>query len=222
MAKKPNKSEVVRVEPTRVDVQSNTPPSSQVHMIPDPNTGEQIPVIYDANSGQYVPVQITPQPPIPVAPADPSRRPSEVLSGNALGKRRWRRTREIIDPSGRVTREIEEDEAEVTGRTVSDETQQAMYSARDIPNAMSKKRLFIGGVLAIFVLMILADVVGVPHVRTGQGEYASLEGTKMVSDPDAPLVILKRLDRSVFLYTLDGLGWVFSTLGGGGENNEDK
>lgn len=83
-----------------------------------------------------------------------------------------------------------------------------------IPNAMSKKRMFIGSALAILVVMILSDVVGIPHVRTGEGEYASLEGVKRVDNPDAPLVILKRLDRSVFLYAFDGIGWIFSVLGG--------
>mgnify|MGYP003653704994 CR=1 FL=1 len=74
---------------------------------------------------------------------------------------------------------------------------------------MSKKRLFVGSTLAILVVMILSDVVGIPHVRTGEGEYASLEGVKRVDNPDAPLVILKRL-----LYAFDGIGWVFSVLGG--------
>src|SRR5690606_8189279 len=83
-----------------------------------------------------------------------------------------------------------------------------------IPDAMSKKRLFAGSALAILVVMVLSDVVGIPHVRTGEGEYASLEGVKRVDNPDAPLVILKRLDSSVYLYAFDGIGWVFSVLGG--------
>ena len=85
----------------------------------------------------------------------------------------------------------------------------ANYDPR-IDGSFNIRRLLIGAVLTSVVLMIMADVLGVPHVRTQPGIYVSLDGEKQTDDTDAPLVILKRLDRSVFAYAIDAVGWAFS------------
>jgi len=83
--------------------------------------------------------------------------------------------------------------------------------ARD---GISKKRLILGGLMAVLLLMVMADVFGVPHFRSEPGVYVSVEGKKHVADQNAPIVILKRLDRSVFGYGFQAIGWVFSVVGG--------
>ncbi len=78
----------------------------------------------------------------------------------------------------------------------------------------SKRRLAIGAVLALLVLMVAVDILGMPHYRTAPGVYVGLEGEKTTPQTDLPMIALIRLDRSVFAYTLDGVGWVFGAVGG--------
>jgi len=212
MARHADKHDVVRVDPVP---SPQAPPRavSQVQVIHDPHTGQPVPVVQDPNTGHYIPVHRQPT----AVPPPPRDGRGGFLNDNAIGTHTKKRVRVIEYPNGTRAYEMDLDEAEVRSRTVSDDTHRAMHGGSQdiIPDTMSKKRLFIGGVLALLVLMVLADIVGVPHVRTAPGEYASLEGVKEVGNPDGPLVILKRLDRSVFLYTIDGIGWVFRRVGGG-------
>lgn len=78
----------------------------------------------------------------------------------------------------------------------------------------SKRRLAIGAALTLLVLMVAVDILGMPHYRTSPGVYAGLEGEKTTSNTDLPLIALIRLDRSVFAYTIDGVGWGFGAVGG--------
>ena len=215
MSNTQRKNAIVRVDTS----QGHAPPApttavTQVQVIQDPNTGRQIQVVYDQNSGQYIPVLSMPAPLSTPQPQRPDPR-ENFLSGNAIGTHSRKRVRAIQQRDGTWAYEIDFDEAEVKARTVSDEEHYRRRGGINdiIGGTISKKRLVIGLLLTALLFMILADVVGVPHVRTNPGEYASLEGIKNIEVEDSPLVILRRLDRSVFLYTLDGIGWTFRQIG---------
>ncbi|MFI4859334.1 MAG: hypothetical protein ACIAXF_01495 [Phycisphaerales bacterium JB063] len=47
-------------------------------------------------------------------------------------------------------------------------------------------------------LIIAADVLGLPHYRTGPGVYVGLEGEKTTDNTELPMIDLIRLGCSVF------------------------
>lgn len=168
----------------------------------DPHSGELVEV--QQNPQGYAPVQQQPSPP-PAIPAD---------QGDFIGFEGRMGVR--THPDG--TEEFVYD-GHVRGRKTTKAEQGNDGTFDPKTGRMSKRRIFAGAVLALLLLMIFADVMGVPHVRTEPGTYVSLEGPKEVASTDAPLVILKRLDRSVFGYAFDAIGWAFTVIGGFIEND---
>ena len=51
-------------------------------------------------------------------------------------------------------------------------------------------------------------------------KFVTIQGAKQVHNTDAPLVIFKRLDRSVFGYTFDAVGWALTAIGSLMESEE--
>tara|TARA_B100000614_G_scaffold261170_1_gene289951 strand:+ start:748 stop:1326 length:579 start_codon:yes stop_codon:yes gene_type:complete len=191
---------MVRVEPAADNTSNQLPQGVQPGQVyVDPETGELL---------QLTPVNSTQATRRPGNPVDQMVMDMGYEPGTNIQRFRGE-TLWVRHPDG--------SKQQVSRGYVEDIThKQAPKSEADdeIPNAISKKKIFIGVMLVILIVMILADVVGVPHVRIAPGEYASLEGVKVVDDPDGALVILKRLDRSVFLYTIDGIGWTFRKIAG--------
>lgn len=111
MAKKKVQNEVVRHDPTVI----TTPTTTQVIMIPDPNTGQNIPCVYDEGTRQYIPVQL------PQHQQDIGQDiRGKFEDNNALGTHKRIKKRAVQRPDGSIAYEIDEDIMEVTGRTLSD------------------------------------------------------------------------------------------------------
>ncbi|MEM6258461.1 MAG: hypothetical protein AAGI37_09125 [Planctomycetota bacterium] len=195
----PSNNAVTVYRPQHPQVQPNQP----VYMR-DPHSGELVEV--QQNPQGYVPTQTQPSPP----PAIPTDQGDFIGFEGRMGVR--------IHPDG--TEEFVYD-GHVRGRKTTKAGQGCDGTYDPRLGRISKRRIFAGAVLVLLVLMIFVDVMGVPHVRTEPGTYVSLEGAKEVASQDAPLVILKRLDRSVFGYTFDAVGWVFSAVGSAIESDSD-
>ncbi len=179
-----SKNEIVRRDPDHAVV---IPKMSQQYYTRDPDTGE------------LIEVQQTPQPP------SQAHQPPIVQNGDDfIGFKGQMGIRYGADGS----EEFVYDGYIQGKRTTRAGQQDHDYDpTKDI--FWTKKRLFVGSLLVVFALMIAADIFGTPHFRSEPGIYVGLEGQKIVeTSSDESMIILKRLDRSVFSHTFDGIGWI--------------